>query len=55
MGNYIAGAAVFAIIGLALFRVIRTVRRGKSGCGCGCEDCKAGRVTRADEPPRPEG
>ncbi|MDR2768877.1 MAG: FeoB-associated Cys-rich membrane protein [Treponema sp.] len=43
MGDFIAGAAVLVIIGLALFRVIRIIRRGKSGCGCGCEDCKPDR------------
>ncbi|AEF82869.1 FeoB-associated Cys-rich membrane protein [Leadbettera azotonutricia] len=46
----IVGAIVFAALAFVLIRLIRNLRRGKAGCGCGCSDCtaSAGRVPAAN-------
>jgi hypothetical protein len=38
MANIIVGIIVFAILGIALFSVIRWKQSGKTACGCEC--CK---------------
>jgi hypothetical protein len=42
MGNIIAGIIVLAVLGFAAFRVFSSIRKGKSGCSCGCEGCSKG-------------
>ncbi len=37
MGNVVIAIAVFAVIGLAIFAVVKN--RKKGGCGCGCANC----------------
>jgi hypothetical protein len=32
---------VFAALAFVVIRLIRNLRRGKLGCGCGCEGCAA--------------
>ena len=34
--------AVGVVIGFAVWRVIRTKRKGKSACGCDCGSCQCG-------------
>ncbi|MDR1972444.1 MAG: FeoB-associated Cys-rich membrane protein [Treponema sp.] len=44
LSTIIVGTLVFALLGLILFRLIVNIRRGKTGCPCGCEGCaKMGR------------
>jgi hypothetical protein len=38
LSTIVVGAAVFGILALALFRLIRRSRRGQSACGC-CPGC----------------
>jgi hypothetical protein len=41
ISTIVVGAIVFGILGLALFRLIRSARRGKTICGCGnCGGCR---------------
>lgn len=30
---------VLAVLGLAVFKMIKDKKQGKSSCGCGCEGC----------------
>ena len=30
---------VLTIIGLAVFKIVKDKKQGKSSCGCGCEGC----------------
>jgi hypothetical protein len=30
---------VLAIIGLAVFKIVKDKKQGKTSCGCGCEGC----------------
>jgi hypothetical protein len=39
MGNIIAGIVVFGVLGFTVFRLVRNIRKGKTGCGC--ERCGA--------------
>jgi hypothetical protein len=39
LSTIVVGAIVFSILGLALFRLIRNLRQGKTGCPCGCSGC----------------
>jgi hypothetical protein len=41
IGTIIVGTIVFALLALALVRLIRNARKGKAGCGCGCPGCAA--------------
>jgi hypothetical protein len=41
LSTIIIGALVLGIIAFALVRTILNFRKGRSPCGCGCEDCKA--------------
>ena len=34
--------AVAAVVGLAVWRVVRNRKRGKSACGCDCGSCSCG-------------
>jgi hypothetical protein len=46
LSTIIIGALVFALLGLALFRLIRRIRRGQSACGCAnCVGCARGKET----------
>jgi hypothetical protein len=40
LSTIIIGALVLGIITFALIRTILNSRRGRSPCGCGCENCK---------------
>jgi hypothetical protein len=40
------GALVFAVLALALFRLIRNFRQGKTGCPCGCPGCGEGETRK---------
>ena len=33
---------IAAVIGLAVWRVVRNKRKGKSACGCDCGSCNCG-------------
>ena len=35
----VVGAAVAAIVALAVIHLIRNKKAGKSSCGCGCANC----------------
>ena len=39
LGTGIVLAVVAVIFGMILFSQIRNKRRGRTGCGCGCEHC----------------
>jgi formate/nitrite transporter FocA (FNT family) len=39
IGNIIAGVIVLAALTFAVYRVINNIRKGKTGCGCGCSKC----------------
>ena len=42
MGSFFVGAVVFAIVGLAAYKVYRDIKAGKrfgQGCACDCENC----------------
>ncbi|MDR1445151.1 MAG: FeoB-associated Cys-rich membrane protein [Treponema sp.] len=45
LSTIVTAAVVFGILGLALFRLIRNIRRGQGSCGCGCADCNRGQKT----------
>ena len=38
-GSLIAGAIVAAVVVLILVKIYRDHKKGKSACGCGCENC----------------
>lgn len=35
----ICGAAVIALVSLAVIKLVRDKKKGKSSCGCGCANC----------------
>ncbi len=35
----VVGAAVIAIVVLAVIKIVRDKKAGKSSCGCGCANC----------------
>lgn len=35
MGNIIVGIIVFFAVALAVFKLVKRLRKGKKGCGCG--------------------
>ncbi|MDR2798412.1 MAG: FeoB-associated Cys-rich membrane protein [Treponema sp.] len=39
LSTIIVGAVVLGIISFALVRTILNYRKGKSPCGCGCDNC----------------
>jgi hypothetical protein len=44
IGNIIVGVVVFAALAFALIRAINTFRKGKTGCGCGCDGSESRRA-----------
>ncbi|WP_082020820.1 FeoB-associated Cys-rich membrane protein [Candidatus Soleaferrea massiliensis] len=38
-GTIIIGVVLAAIVALIVAKLIRDRRKGKSSCGCGCENC----------------
>jgi hypothetical protein len=39
LSTIVTAAVVFGILALVLFRLVRNIRRGQGGCGCGCPGC----------------
>ncbi|MDR2633785.1 MAG: FeoB-associated Cys-rich membrane protein [Treponema sp.] len=39
LSTILVGAVVLGVITFALVSTIRTYRKGKSPCGCGCSGC----------------
>lgn len=39
LGTIIIGLVVLAVLALIVFKLIKDRRKGKSGCGCGCQNC----------------
>ncbi|MDR1107651.1 MAG: FeoB-associated Cys-rich membrane protein [Spirochaetaceae bacterium] len=40
LSTILVGTVVLGIIALALVKTVKTVRKGGSPCGCGCEKCR---------------
>jgi hypothetical protein len=38
MGNIIVGVIVLLALVLSVFKLVKRIRKGKKGCGCGCGD-----------------
>ena len=43
--------AIVATVGLAVWRIVRNKRQGKSSCGCDCGHCAASCGRRQDQQP----
>jgi hypothetical protein len=41
-GTIVVGAIVFAALAAVVIRLIGNLRKGKTGCGCGCPGCAKG-------------
>ena len=39
LGTIIVVAILLVVVGAAVFSIIRSKRKGKSSCGCGCANC----------------
>lgn len=39
MGTFIVAVIVFAVLGAAVYKLVSDKKKGKSSCGCGCENC----------------
>ena len=39
LGNIIVLAILAVIVAAAVFKLVRDKKKGKSSCGCGCENC----------------
>ena len=39
MGDIIVLSALGLVIGLVIFSIVRSRKKGDSGCGCGCSNC----------------
>lgn len=37
--SLLVGAAVLALVVLAVIRIVRDKKKGRSSCGCGCAGC----------------
>ncbi|MDR0708558.1 MAG: FeoB-associated Cys-rich membrane protein [Spirochaetaceae bacterium] len=40
LSTIVVAAAVFGVLGLVIFNLVRNIRKGKSACGCGCDKCR---------------
>ena len=40
--------AIAAVVGLAVWRLVRNKRQGKSACGCDCGSCSCGCGKKAE-------
>jgi hypothetical protein len=50
LGNLVVCLLLAAIVGLAIYILVRNKKNGKSSCGCGCANCpSAGMCHPADK------
>lgn len=41
LGTIVVGAIVVAVVAAIIVKMINDRKKGKSSCGCGCENCAA--------------
>lgn len=39
LATILISAALFGAVGLIIVKMVRDKRKGKTSCGCGCENC----------------
>ncbi len=48
IANIIVLLILLAVVGFAIFSIIKNHRKGKSSCGCDCGSCPMGETCRKD-------
>lgn len=49
MATWIISTVLAAVVGAAVWKMIRDHRQGKAGCGGGCEGCAASGICHTKE------
>ncbi|MDE5583667.1 MAG: FeoB-associated Cys-rich membrane protein [Ruminococcus sp.] len=47
-GTILVGLIVLAVITAIILKIIADKKKGKSSCGCGCENCPSSKVCHGD-------